>query len=142
LKVVLEGFDLATGHTRWSFDAGADADLATEAKLPPRTADTVIVLPGPDGKPTAVDLSTGISHAAAAATTAWCQSEVDYTVTSSQTGGGTGSSTYIGQDALFPCDLATHQIATPRRIPTFVGTPISGLVAWSEPHRVVAAPQG
>jgi hypothetical protein len=136
LKVVLEGFDLATGHTRWSFDTGPDTNLATET-APPRTGASVVVLPGTDRRLNEVDLVTGAHHLAAASTAAWCQSEVDY---HENAGGQSGD--YIGQDAIFPCNLTMHQTANPKRVPAFVGTPISGLVVWSEAHRVVAAPQG
>ena len=141
VDVIVEGFNLATGHTAWSFDAGSDTGLAAQTQLPPRLTDTTIALPNPAGQPTEVDLSNGAEHSAAAGATGWCKTFTTYHVTAAaRTSNGAPIASYVGQYALSPCDLRSHPAATPTRVPTFVGPTDAGLIAWSEPNKVVGAP--
>lgn len=76
-NVVVEGFNLATGKTLWSYDAGADASLA-DNQAPPLLGAHVVALPAPGGGMTAVNLATGTRRPVSPATSAWCKSPVTY----------------------------------------------------------------
>jgi hypothetical protein len=139
-KVVLEGFNLASGRTTWSFDAGADAALV-QLSVPPQVALETVVLPDPSGKPTEVDLTTGAQKPAPPGTTGWCSAITSYKENVPyQAGNGTTISDYTGDFATFACDAYGHPVAAPATIPTFVGAVLGGLVARSEANRVAAAP--
>ncbi|MDQ6928382.1 MAG: PQQ-like beta-propeller repeat protein [Actinomycetota bacterium] len=140
-KVIVEGFDPASGRTLWSFDAGSNTDLLTQKALPPRTADNVVVLPGSDGQSTALDLSDGSQRPADTGVTAWCQTSVRFHENVPYHGSnGKDINDRVGQNALFPCDLEMRAVPPPTLVPAFVGRRAEGLVAWSETGRVVAAP--
>jgi hypothetical protein len=52
--------------------------------------------------------------------------------------GGSGGQ-YVGQEALFPCVVTGHRVASPVSGPRFVqrlGATISGVTAWTDTHAV------
>ena len=69
---VLEGFDPATGHVRWSFNAGRDAGLITQTRLPPQASNQAIVLRTPSGHLVDLNLVTGVKRLVSSGAAAWC----------------------------------------------------------------------
>jgi hypothetical protein len=138
--VTVEGFDLATGRTVWTFDAGHDTSLISLSP-PAQIGRESVILPGPTGIPTAVDLTTGATHPVPTATVAWCQAPTTYTVnTPYQAGNGNSISTYTGDFDTFPCNPAGHPAPTPATAPQYAGATIAGTTAWSQATEVIAAP--
>jgi outer membrane protein assembly factor BamB len=137
--VRVEGFDLATGKTLWSYDAGRDGSLLYQT--PPLLGPYVVALPSPGGGTVAVNLATGTRSPVAAGAVAWCQSIVTY---KTQLGrpGLNGKTQYlrIGQQAIKPCRVSGAPVATPKTVPGFVGILVDGLTVWSGPDKVAAAP--
>jgi outer membrane protein assembly factor BamB len=138
--VAIEGFDLATGKTIWSYDAGSDADLL-EA-LPPVIGSEVVALPGKSsGEMVALNLATG-KHAPVSPTAAgWCASSVQYKtqVPYPKPGGGSqyereASSGYE------PCDASGDSASFPAKVPSFAGITVDGLTVTSDSSEVAAAP--
>lgn len=77
LEVSLEGFDPATGATRWAIPLGDAEGLALGEEQPPVATDTAVLLRGPDG-PVVVDLVTGKSQRPAPGQVFWCWEEASY----------------------------------------------------------------
>jgi len=137
--VTVEGFDPASGHTLWTFNAGDDTSLITQEALPPQVGASTIVLPNSAGQPTTLDLATGATEPAGAATVAWCQSATSYNEKVPYQSGNRSISEYSGGYAVFPCDVASHAVGTPSRIPTFIGARIGGIAAWAQKNEVAAS---
>ena len=137
--VRVEGFDLATGKTLWSYDAGPDRSLLYQT--PPLLGPYVVALPSPSGATVALNLATGTLTLVRAGAVAWCQSLVTF---KTQVGwpGLTGKIQYVhlGQQATQPCRVSGAPVAIPTTVPGFVGPVIDGLTVWSEQHKVAAAP--
>jgi hypothetical protein len=139
-NVVVEGFNLVTGKTLWSYDAGADASLAS-FQAPPLLGADVAALPAPGGGMTAVNLATGARRPISPATPAWCESPVTYRAQPEfSVGGGVTSDIHAGQNAFEPCQASGHSAPVPPAVPGFVGAVADGFTVWSEPSAVVAAP--
>ena len=139
-KVVLEGFDLATGRTSWSFDAGQDLPLV-EDTVPPQLGVETVLLPNSAGKLTTLNLATGATTRLASTASLWCQKPTTYTSKIPyHFSNGRTDNTYQGENATFPCDPQGHALPVPAQVPTFVGPTLNGLIAWSESNKVIAAP--
>ena len=145
--VVVEGFDLATGKTLWSYDAGADGLLLFQT--PPLLGPHEVVLPAPGGGTVALDLASGAhspvppGSSGPSGGAGWCVSTITYkTQVGYQTPNSTpGDYVRIGQEAIGPCEASgVSAAAIPRTVPGFVGTVIGGLTVWSESSKVAAAP--
>jgi outer membrane protein assembly factor BamB len=136
-NVTLEGFDLATGRTAWSFDAGADAGLVFGESTPQVGLETVI-LPGPGGAPTSVDLSSGARQPAPPGTVGWCRTDTRYEAPPIRTGDGRMVSSFPGNLVSFPCDVRGMRVPQPAQVPVFVGPVIGATLVWSETDRVIA----
>jgi hypothetical protein len=137
-KIVVEGFDLATGHTTWSVNAGANAALA-QATTPPQIGQETVILPDDAGNPMALDLTTGKQSTIPQGSMAFCQAMTTYTGPPHETGPGTTSTDYAGGAAEFPCSPSGAAVAEPDQVPAFVGPALGGVIAWSEANQVVAA---
>jgi PQQ-like domain len=140
--VVVEGFDLTTGKTLWSYNAGSDGHLVYQ--MPPLLGPHVVVLPAPGGGKVALDLATGAHRPVAPRSSGgvgWCGSTITYRT---QVGypSSNGKLTYrrLGQAAIKPCKASGASAATPQTAPGFVGTVVGGLTVWSESSEVAAAP--
>lgn len=139
--VVLEGFDLATGKTLWSYNAGSDGSLLSES--PPLFGTNAVALPAPGGGMVVVNLTTGARSPVPpvrAGAVGWCQVATVYTT---QIGYVTGNGTFYqrpGQPAIRPCRASGASAAPPQRVPGYVGTDVDGLTVWGEPSEVAAAP--
>ena len=136
--VVLEGFDLASGKTLWTFDTGRNVDLINN-EPPPQTDESTVVLREPDGTLVALDLETGEHRTVAADTRAWCRTSSGYMARDPS---GTLTS-YRGQRAAFACDARGRRVPTGAEVPAFVGkigVTVGGLAVWAAPNGVVAAP--
>jgi hypothetical protein len=136
--IKLERFNLATGQTMWSVDAGANAALGG-GNSPPLLGAEVVVLLGAGGKLDAIDLTTGDRSRIPAGSVAFCQMSTTYTGPAYRTGPGTTGDTYVGAAAEFPCSPNGTAVPVPSRLPGFVGPSLGGLVAFSEADAVVAA---
>jgi hypothetical protein len=97
---------------------------------------TVVLAAGQ--KLSALNLESGAQSAVPAAATAWCQKPTRYTTNVPD--GDSPTTSYQGNDALFPCRPTGTAIAPPNTVPRFVGPSLSGLVAWSDANQVVARP--
>jgi hypothetical protein len=136
--VIIEGFNLATGRTVWSFNAGHDTSLIQQS-IPPQIAPDTLIVPNPAGTPTELDLASGASTPTPPATVGWCDSLTMYHMNVPfPTADGGQISDYTGDLATVPCDPSGHQVATPTTVPSFAGPTIGNLVAWSEPGAVIA----
>ena len=142
-SVTIEGFDLTTGKTTWSYDAGPDVALLG-GELPPLIGSEVIALlarSSGEGETVALNLATG-KHAPVSPTAAgWCVSPVQYKtqVPYPKAGGGTqyerkASSGYE------PCDASGDPLAFPAKVPSFAGITVDGLTVTSDSLELAATP--
>jgi outer membrane protein assembly factor BamB len=143
--VVVEGFDLATGKTLWSYNAGSDGRLLYQT--PPLLGAYVVVLPAPGGGTVALNLATGAHRpvppgsSGPSGAAGWCQSAIFYKAhVGYQGSNGPREYDRVGQAAVEPCQTAGASAATPQTVPGFVGTVVGGLTVWSESSEVAAAP--
>jgi putative pyrroloquinoline-quinone binding quinoprotein len=142
-RTTLEGFDPATGHTRWSFPAGRNVGLITRTLLPPQLGAATIALADAAGQLRAVDLADGSRRALRPSAPAWCRKVVLYEQKVPYTTANASITTYVGQYALFPCRADGRRRPTPRGIPPYVGAigaSTAGRIAWSDTTAVNAAP--
>jgi len=138
---VAEGFDLATGKTLWSYNAGSDGHLLYQA--PPLLGLHVVVLPAPGGGKVALDLATGAHRPVpprSSAGVAWCGSTITYKTQVGYPSNGKLTYKRVGQQAIKSCKASGASAATPQTAPGFVGTVVGGLTVWSESSEVAAAP--
>jgi outer membrane protein assembly factor BamB len=138
--VTLEGFDLATGKTIWSYDAGSDADLLDST--PPVIGSEVIALPAKaSGEMVALNLATGKPAPLSATAAGWCASGVEYKtkVPFPKPGGG---SQYERQasSGYEPCDASRDSASFPAKVPGFAGITVDGLTVTSDSSEVAATP--
>jgi hypothetical protein len=142
-RVIVEGFDPATGSRRWSFDAGHDTGLMAQTLLPPQTSAASIALRTAGGY-REVDLSSGAQHGVPARTVGWCRRMISYRQTKAyNAGNGRALYDYVGQDGLFACTLDGRPAKQPARVPAFIaqlGAESGGLIAWSDKNGFFAAP--
>jgi hypothetical protein len=140
-RATLQGFDPATGRSRWTFAAGHNPGLILETSPPPRLSEETIAVRNNSGAFESLDLRTGARHGIARSGTAWCSRFTQYRLAIGYPSGrGRVIHNYIGQYAVIPCTSAGRRAKQPTRIPQFVGAATSGLVAWSDTHGVFAAP--
>lgn len=137
--VKVEGFDLATGKTLWSYDVGRDISLL--AQTPPLLGPYVVALPSPRDGTVALNLASGTHSLVRAGAVTWCQSTVTYkTQVGWQDLNGKIQYLRVGQQAIKPCRVSGAPVAIPKTVPGFVGTVVDGLTVWSGPDKVTAAP--
>ena len=136
--VVVEGFDLATGKTLWSYDAGRDGPLLTQT--PPRLGSYMVALPAPSGGTVALNLATGAHRPLLPGAVGWCQSVIIYKTQVGWDTNGKIQYARLGQQAIKPCRVSGTPVAIPQTVPGFVGTVVGGLTVWSESSEVAAAP--
>jgi outer membrane protein assembly factor BamB len=137
--VRLEGFDLTTGRTVWSFDAGPDGDLLYGGSLPQVGVESVVVKK-PAGGVTELDLRSGAQRTPPTGRTGWCQQGTSYEGPPVKTGSGKTLTTFVGELMRFACDVSGARAPVPGRVPAFVGPVLRSTVAWSEVDKVIAAP--
>jgi outer membrane protein assembly factor BamB len=143
-RVSIEGFDPATGKAKWTFAAGHNNKLILQTLLPPQTGPTTIVVRGADGKPVALDLSTGARRRVSAHTVGWCRRTTPYKRNVAyQAGNGLKITDYIGQHGLVACSPSGERVRTPSTAPSFlaqVGAESDGLIAVSDKSGITAIP--
>jgi PQQ-like domain len=143
-RVALEGFDPASGRTRWTFDAGHSRQLLALSLLPAQLSANTVVLRNTRGELVAVNLRTGRRRRVASSAHGWCNGQITYELkVAYPPGSGAGSTHYVGQLALFPCTAAGKRVATPDRVPSFIGAAgarAGSLIAWTDMRGVFAAP--
>lgn len=138
-KVTVEGFELATGKTMWSYNAEADGPLLSQT--PPLIGPSLAILPAPAGGTVALNLATGAHSPVPSGAVAWCQSVITYTTKVAYQGGNLPPDyNRVGQQSIQPCQASAASAPTPQTVPGFIGTVIVGLTAWSESSEVLAAP--
>jgi outer membrane protein assembly factor BamB len=142
--VSVEGFDLATGRTRWSFDAGHDPGLSSQTLLPPVAGKSAILVHDRAGRLIRLDLRDGSHRRAASSSVGWCRSPLSYREEVAYPAGGFATTTYYGQNAIYACDGRRRHVARPATVPGYLGSlgaRVGALVAWtSTTGAVVAAP--
>lgn len=140
---VLEGFDPATGHVRWTFNAGRDIGLITQTRLPPQESNNAIVLRTPSGHLIELNIVTGEKRLISSHASAWCSKVITYRMAVAYRAGGHVLHHYVGQYALDPCTAAGQPTAAPKQ-----GTgALHGLMAesnhelaWTEQGAVIGVP--
>lgn len=137
--VAIEGFDLATGKTTWSYDAGTDDSLFDQA--PPLIGPYEVSVPTPAGGSVALDLTTGATSPIGADALLWCQEPSTYTMKVGYPNSeGRLVTAHNGQPTIRPCtSSASFDVPPPATVPSFVGTVVDGLTVWGEPSEVIAA---
>jgi outer membrane protein assembly factor BamB len=142
-NVVVQGFDLRTGRTLWSFDAARSVGLIDQTLLPPQSGANSIILRDKTGTYMDLNLRTGARHGISAAAPGWCRGSILYKQAVPYQAANHTITTYVGQLSLFPCLATSKRLETPRQAPTFVGAigaKADGLVAWSDTTGVIAVP--
>ena len=138
--VVIEGFNLATGKTLWSYDAGADGDILDNS--PPILGPEVVAVPTPSGEIAALNLNTGKHKLVSAGTSGWCTSGTTYKTKVSYPDGQGGTtydrSAFSGYE---PCDASGANIPN-STVPNFAGITVDGLTVTSDSSEVAAVPVG
>jgi outer membrane protein assembly factor BamB len=139
--VRIEGFNLATGKTLWSFDVGNDGALILGS--PPILGPEVVAVPTPGGGMAALNLATGQHKLVSAASVGWCGVGPDYKTQVGYPNGHGGTaytrSAFAGYQ---PCDALGDETAEPATVPSFVGTTVDGLTVTSNSSEVAAVPTG
>ena len=139
----MQGFDLRTGKTRWSYHAGRNISLIQETGVPPRIDVQTVVIHNGSGRLLALNLATGGTRGVSASTPAWCQKTILYRLSHGGYYGG-WSGQYVGQGALYSCTVSGSRTASPAAVPALVGrigASIGGLTAWTDTGAVHAAPR-
>jgi outer membrane protein assembly factor BamB len=103
---------LATGKTRWSFDAGRNTRLMGGLSLPPRIDSTTIAISDRRGQLFALDLRTGATRLIRATLRAWCGKTILYHLAHTGYYGGQGG-LYVGQGGISPCTASGGRGAEP-----------------------------
>jgi outer membrane protein assembly factor BamB len=139
--VTIEGFDLATGKTLWSYDAGSDVALV--AQMPPLIGPEIVALPKSGDQMVALNLATGKHRPVSSAAVGWCPSSVTY---KTQVGypNGSGGTAYqrFGASGFEPCTASGDTASQPSSVPSFAGVVVGGLTVTSDSSEVAAAPAG
>ncbi|HET6187827.1 MAG TPA: PQQ-binding-like beta-propeller repeat protein [Trebonia sp.] len=139
--VTIEGFDLATGKTRWSYDAGPDGALML-GTLPVLSSE-VVAVPLPSGDTVALNLATGEHEFVSPESAAWCGVGPDF---KTQVGypSAQGGKAYerSGFSGYRPCDALGDYTSGARTVPSFAGITVDGLTVTSNSSEVAAVPAG
>jgi hypothetical protein len=139
-KVIIEGFDQATGRTTWSFDLGHSQDLLDDSNFPQADASTIQVIAA-DGSHVLLDLATGEHQPVPDDLVLWCSEETEYEV-SPPFDNDRHVTTYTGQLSRFPCLPDGSRTDLPAMIPSWVGSTAGGHITWSDTKAVVSAEVG
>jgi hypothetical protein len=142
-RVVIEGFDPATGRTKWTFDGGRDQGLISQTALPARASEATVAIHDARRRLVLLDLTSGSVTSLQAGITFWCnkiltyKDDVGYPDRNGQT-----ITNYVGQFATFPCDPSGRVRPVPSSVPSFAGNSgtADGLAAWSQKTGVFTAP--
>ncbi len=133
-SVVIEGFDLASGKTLWSFNAGHDVPMMTYAVLASYSAENVVLVPDAAGHLILLNLTNGSTSVAPSGQVMWCQSVKLYNLNQ-----GGKSISYTKDPTTYPCDTSGNVISVPSHVPAFIGANYNGIVAFSKSKEIVAA---
>ncbi len=139
--VKIEGFNLATGKTRWSYDAGADGALML-GWLPVLSSEVVAVtIPG--GGTVALNLATGEHKPISQKSAGWCGEGHDFkTQVGYSNGQGGESYERSGISGYQPCDALGDYTSSATTVPSFAGISVDGLTVTSNSSEVAAVPTG
>ena len=136
---IVEGFDLRTGRSTWRWDAGAGAPLLGPGRWPVRTGQTEVVLPDRAGRPFVVDLRTGRSRPASAATVGWCPETGSFRLREPLHGPGGAKITQRSAGTLYrPCTAAGAKAAAPTTVPADLVAHVGAVAVVAQPTGVVA----
>jgi outer membrane protein assembly factor BamB len=140
-NVTIEGFDLATGKTLWSYDAGSDVALVDQ--MPPLIGPEIVALPRSGDQMVALNLATGKHRLVSSAAVGWCASSVVYK-TKVGYPNGSGGTTYqrLGASGFEPCTASGDTTSEPASVPSFAGVVVGGLTVTSDSSEVAATPTG
>jgi outer membrane protein assembly factor BamB len=128
VNVTVEGFDPATGRTRWSWQAGSVRGLAIDYgddHSVIRLDDTTYLVKAPAGT-VLLDLDSGPRQVGGPLPTGWCFGET--AATPKQTG-----YSYYWEGPLTrlsPCDAAGKETKLPANTPAFAGARTGDIFAW------------
>ena len=133
-SVTLEGFDLATGKTIWSFDAGPSVRLVSKP-APPMVSEDALVLVEPAGRPIELNLVTGARRDLPADVTAWCRpTATTYEPPPGHSPYPTPSfATLLSSTA---CDATGTPVPLPAQVPSWMGDVSGSIIAMSAFDRV------
>jgi hypothetical protein len=143
-RVVIEGFDPATGRTRWSFDAGRTLGLIDFTSTPPQSGRNAVVLRSSAGALVNVDLETGRVTPSSASVQAWCRNAMEFDLAvQPEPDARPEDEHHMGQLSAEPCTAAGKPLGRPTSVPDFVGEMgdrTAGLIFWSDARSVSGAP--
>ncbi len=137
--VTIEGFDLATGKTLWSYDAGSDVALVDQ--MPPLIGPDIVAMPKSGDQMVALNLATGKHHPVSSAAVGWCPSSVIYKTRVGYPS-DVGGTVYqrVGASGFEPCTAAGGTASQPSSVPSFAGVAVDGLTVTSDSSEVAATP--
>jgi outer membrane protein assembly factor BamB len=137
-SAVIEGFDPATGKTRWQIAAGpARSLLSLQGTSLVRVDSHTVIIPDAQGGPIVVDAFAGRSSRPATGLTGWCDRPNKYPFAVAWA----GIKHRWGVDLSVPCTAAGKDLAVPLEIYDPVGARVGDRFVWAAPdglHAVVA----
>jgi hypothetical protein len=132
VNVTLEGFDPATGATRWSWRAGAVRGLVLNEEHDEsviQVSDTTYLIRSETSGLTLLDLDSGPHPVQGPPPTGWCRGSVKLPRPVAEE---TSDLRY------WPCDSEAKPVEMPGNVPHFAGTRSGDVFAWAERNRVQA----
>jgi outer membrane protein assembly factor BamB len=143
----VEGFDVRTGRTTWSWDAGTGGGLVDYQHPPVRTGQTGILLPNRSGRRYVLDLRTGAARPVAADAVGWCAVSGEFALRepivldtdpiNSHTAGTDPINSHTAGTVHRACNGA-GRAAVPHTAPADLAAMASGVAAIAGPQDVVA----
>jgi outer membrane protein assembly factor BamB len=140
----VQGVNPANGRVLWSVPLGSALRQLAAGHQPPQTGLDTIALTRQPGRMFELDLRSGSLTPISPSTPAWCRTLSRYKqAIPYKASNGLSLTNYVGQFSLSPCIASGGTRPMPQSVPSFVGAiggNAAGLVAWSEPNAVIAAP--
>jgi hypothetical protein len=131
LDVTIQGFNVHTGATLWSYHAGnAPSALSIGSLSAVRISGHVFALTNSTGRTTVIDLKTGAVSAASATTVGWCLQNGTYNLAGIDEKDGTPLD-FVSGELVGPCTASGAPSHPADGTAADVGTTVGGYFVWS-----------